>query len=399
MRILFLTQFFQPEPFFKALPFAKELLERGHEVEVLTGFPNYPGGNVYPGYKIRLWQKETMQGVRVNRVALYPSHDKSARKRFLNYASFALSSSLVGPWLVGRPDVIYVYHPPGTIGLPALVLRFLKRSRVVYDIQDLWPDTIASTGMFSGGAAMRLLDRWCRFVYRSADRVVVLSPGFKRVLIERGVSEDRIRVVYNWADVSAEHAEPEAGFEAKFVVLFAGTMGPAQALDTVLEAARLCKDPRVQFVFIGGGVDRDRLESRALEEEMSNVTFLPRRPMEQMPPLLAAANLLLVHLSDDPLFKITIPSKTQAYLASGKPLLMAVGGDAEALVLESGAGFTCRPEDARALVTEVERAASLPVEVLQEMGSRGKRYYDEKLSMNHGVTEMERIFAEVVGKT
>ncbi|MGH9645557.1 MAG: glycosyltransferase family 4 protein, partial [Bryobacteraceae bacterium] len=173
MKILLLSQFFTPEPFFKALPFAKGLARRGHRVEVLTGFPNYPGGRVYPGYHIRPWQREQMDGIPVTRVALYPSHDQSALRRAVNYASFAMSASLLGPFFAGRPDVVYVYHPPATAGLPACVLKLFKGVPFVYDIQDLWPDTIGTSGMMSSPAVFGAVARWCSFVYRHASHLTV----------------------------------------------------------------------------------------------------------------------------------------------------------------------------------------------------------------------------------
>ena len=164
MRILILSQFFDPEPIVKGLPFARELSRRGHAVEVLTGFPNYPGGKLYPGYRLRPWQREVLDGIPVHRVALYPSHDGSAVRRTANYASFALSAAVAGPFLVRKPDVVYVYHPPATVGLPALVFRALRGCPVVYDVQDLWPDSVASSRMVGSPWIIKALDRWCRLV-------------------------------------------------------------------------------------------------------------------------------------------------------------------------------------------------------------------------------------------
>lgn len=200
MRILILGQFFTPEPDFKGLPFAQALRDRGHEVEVLTGFPNYPGGRVYPGYRVRPWQREVMDGITVNRVALYPSHDRSTVRRAANYLSFALSAATLGPLLVRKPDVAYVYHPPATVGLPAIALRAWHGCPLVYDIQDLWPDTVFSSGMVRRRWIASALDRWCRLVYAHVDRLVVLSPGFRETLIARGVAAEKIDVIYNWAD-------------------------------------------------------------------------------------------------------------------------------------------------------------------------------------------------------
>jgi lipopolysaccharide/colanic/teichoic acid biosynthesis glycosyltransferase/glycosyltransferase involved in cell wall biosynthesis len=398
MRILILSQWFDPEPTFKGLAFARELVSRGHTVEVLTGFPNYPGGQLYPGYRVRPWKIESMEEIRVCRVALYPSHDRSAVGRILNYLSFAVASAILGSMLVHRPDVIYVYHPPGTIALPALVLRSWFSAPIVYDVQDLWPDTIAATGMLSNRLGLKLLDRLCRFVYRQADRVVVLSPGFRKILIERGVEASRIDVIYNWCNEPAPPGAPPVplGAAGDFVVLFAGTLGLAQALDAVLEAASLCRSqvPLARFVFMGSGVDSNRLERKAHEKQLDNVRFLPRQPMAAMDPILSAADVLLVHLKDDPLFRVTIPSKTQAYLAAGRPILMAVAGDAAELLKRSGAGLVCQAENPASIAEGVRRLFEAGQSHRAAMGLAGRDFYERELTLRAGVDKFDLVFRQ-----
>lgn len=406
MRILFLTQWFQPEPFFKGLPFAKALREKGHDVEVLTGFPNYPGGKVYPGYRVRLYQRETMDGIPVHRVALYPSHDNSALRRILNYLSFSLSAFLVGPWLVGKPDVIYVYNLV-TLGPPAFLLRLLFGSKIIIDIQDLWPESVANSKMIWNKAALNVLNRLCDWVYRGADRLTVLSPGFKKELTKRGAVPGKIEVIYNWCDeasimtdASSVGSVKPSEFTGKFVVLFAGAMGTAQGLDTLLDCAAGCKEalPDVHFVLIGGGVDRPRLQKRAEKIGLDNVTFLPPRPMEAMGEIFALADALLVHLKDDPLFRITIPSKTQAYLYSGKPIIMAMRGDAADLVRDAGAGVLCAPDNPQEMMTAIKALYEMPEIERLKMGEAGHRYYMNHLSFNQGVNQFERIMTTLAGK-
>jgi colanic acid biosynthesis glycosyl transferase WcaI len=398
VRILFLTQWFAPEPHFKGLPFALELQRRGHEVIVLTGFPNYPGGRLYPGYRLRLWQRETISGVPVVRVALYPSHSKSAVGRALNYLSFALSAALLGPFLVGPADVAYVYHPPATIGLPALCWRWLWRVPSVYDVQDLWPDTLAATGMLRSALLLSVIGVWSNFVYRRMEHVVVLSPGFRDSLIRRGVHPRCISVIYNWSpDAGSSGDAPLLSKEegcllgGRFNVLFAGNMGPAQALESVLMAAKLAYEtaPEIQFVFVGGGVALGELKAYARAEGIKNVVFLPRRSAAEMPALYSVSDALLVHLRDDPLFEITIPSKTQSYLAAGRPIVMAVRGDAAELVQRSGSGICCAPEDANSIVDAVLRLVSLPVGVRQQMGDSGREFYRKHLDLRGRVAEFE----------
>ena len=397
-RVLLLTQWFDPEPTFKGLLFAKALRDRGFDVEVLTGFPNYPGGEVYPGYKIRALQREFIDGIRIARVALYPSHNRSALGRVANYLSFAASASLYGIFGAARPDVIYAYHPPATTGIAAKLIGLVRRSATVLDIQDLWPDTLRATGMVGNRRLLAFVGAICRAIYACADRITVLSPGFKRLLEERGVPGTKLEVIYNWADESAmSDAEgelsphfPREGFR----VLFAGNMGAAQQLDVAIGAAEVLarRGREAKFVFLRGGIDVGRLADLARSKGLSNVTFLPAVPMKSVGAYLGNADALLVHLREDPLFEITIPSKTQAYMAAGKPVLMGVSGDAARLVDLSGGGVSFQPGNPDVMADAVEQLMALSPEELARMGERGRDFYLRELSLAAGVERFGRIF-------
>jgi colanic acid biosynthesis glycosyl transferase WcaI len=403
MRILMLTQWFDPEPFFKGIPFAKELSALGHDVEVLTGFPNYPGGKVYQGYRVRPFQRELIDGIRINRVALYPSHDKSRVRRAINYLSFALSATFIGTFLVSKADVAYVYHPPATIGLPALALKWFRKIPYVYDVQDLWPDTVGVSGMINSSIVFWLIDRWCRFVYRQSEKVVVLSPGFKRELQERGVRGEKIEVIYNWCNEESLDIQPrkselseELGLNETFNIMFAGNIGKAQGLESVLDAASIIEKrfPEIRFVFVGSGVELHSLKSKAQKMSLGNVLFLGRRSLEEIGEVLSLADVLLVHLKPDPLFQITIPSKTQTYMHVQKPILMAVSGDAASIVEEAGAGVSCVSGDARSIASAAERLYSMPKTQLEEMGKSGREYYKTHMSRSVSIKRFEDIFKE-----
>lgn len=400
IRVLLLTQWFDPEPTFKGLVFARELVRQGFEVEVLTGFPNYPGGKLYPGYRIKWLQREVIDGVQITRVPLYPNHDQSAIKRVFNYASFAASSLLYGLFMAKRADVIYAYHPPLTVGVTAGLLRLLRRIPVVYDVQDMWPDTLRATGMLNNARALGVVAAVCRWVYRRVDHIVVLSPGFKRLLAERGVPESKLEVIYNWADEAAL-AAPQGCVPSElaeggpaFHILFAGNMGKAQALDSVLKAASLLQErgSRVRWVMLGGGVEVPRLKQRAADMQLKNMVFLPPVPMAEVGAYLNVADALLVHLRKDPLFEITIPSKTQAYMAVGKPVLMAVDGDAADLVRQSSSGVVAESENPEALADAAESMASLNVDELASMGQRAQAYYRQHLALQVGVGRFGAVF-------
>jgi colanic acid biosynthesis glycosyl transferase WcaI len=200
MRILILSQWYLPEPDFKIHLLGRNLAQSGHQVTAITGFPNYPGGQLYPGYRIRWRQWEQRDGVRVLRVPLYPDHSWSGLRRILNYLSFALSASSIGAVLCGRADVMWVYHPPLTVGIPAWWISLLRRIPYVFNIHDMWPETLAATGMLPLSISAKWLGAIARFVYRRAAAITVVSPGFRRNLIEKGVPADKIHVIPNWAD-------------------------------------------------------------------------------------------------------------------------------------------------------------------------------------------------------
>lgn len=401
MRVLMLNQLFQPEPAFKGLPLAKALRELGHEVQVLTGLPNYPGGKVYPGYKVRLTQREWMDGIAVNRVVHYPSHDRSGLRRMANYLSFAAAAAVFGPTMVKPPEVIYAYNLI-TLAAAARRWRAQWRTKLVLDVQDLWPESVLGSGMMRSRLLTAFLTRWCLHEYRRADALVVLSPGFRRNLIERGIPAKRIEVIYNWCDEGAIGVPPQrvsnAEFPAdRFHVVFAGVMGVSQALDVVIDAAARLADsaPDVLFTLVGGGTEPPRLTGRAEAIGLSNVRLLPQRPMSAMGEVYAAADALLVHLRDDPLFAITIPSKVQVYLHAGRPILCGLRGDAAELVERAGAGVCFPPNNHEALAAAVLSLRALSPETRRIMGRRGKQFYDEHLSFRRGVAQLDAVFRRV----
>ena len=383
MRILTLSQWYAPEPDIKVHLLARDLKARGHSVTSITGFPNYPTGKIYPGYRLRWRQWEERDGVRVLRVLLYPDHGSSRLKRIVNYFSFAFSAALLGSLLGGPADVMWVYHPPLTVGIPAWWISLIRRVPFVYEIQDMWPETLAATGMMPSPRVARAVAAFAQLVYRRAAAITVLSPGFKRNLIGKGVPAEKIHVIPNWADEEVYHPVPrdeslarEFDLAGKFNIIYGGNLGAAQALDNVLDAAHLLRDlPQVQFVLIGDGMDETRLRRAAQTRGLSNVRLVGRQPSARMPDWFAWADALLIHLKRDPLFEITIPGKTMAYLACGRPILCAVAGDAAEIVRGAEAGLTCPPEDPGALAQAVRDLAAMPHTQREAMGQSGRRAF------------------------
>ena len=401
-RVIFLSQLYDPEPTVKGARFVEALQRMGFDVEALTGFPNYPGGTVYPGYRIQPLMRETLKGTKVTRVAIYPSHDKNAIKRIFCYFSFFLSSFFYLVFAAKKSDLIYVSYPSLTAGLAAVGAKLFRRTPVLLDIQDMWPDSLMATGMVKSDVFLGFVGWLCNLLYRRVDHITVQSEGFRRLLIERGVPEEKLTVILNWADETSEVPSPERaiGFDqdAYLRILFAGNMGPAQGLETVVDTAAILskKKCKATFYFLGSGLALNDLKAKAEMLKLQNVRFLPRVVLNEVQNYLAAADCLLVHLNSSPLFKITIPSKTQAYLYAGKPIIMAVEGDAADLVLKAGAGFCCLPADPQKLAETVVKMVDLTAQQRHDMGKAGRHFYEQELTMENYVRVLLKIIDDKI---
>lgn len=402
MRILYLAQFFEPEPMIKGASFVKALIARGHDVEVVTGFPNYPLGRLYEGYRLALHRKEMVEGVEIHRVPLYPSHGRSSLGRILNYLTYVVSATIYGIFAARRFDLIYAYPPP-TVGLAAAAIGFVRRRPFILDVQDLWPESVVKSGMTGTSRMARAIGVMCRFVYGRARRIVVQSRGIAARLIERGVPSEKIDVIFNWADEEAARANGTCdltryGFEGRFNVVYGGNFGSLQGLDTLIRAARLAADrvPELQLLLIGNGVERDRLV--ALREELgaANVRIEEGVPRSQVGDVFAAADVLAMHLIDDPLFEITIPQKTQFYMAMGKPVLIGARGEAAEFVTGAGAGVAVDPDNPSAMADAMVRLARLPAAESAAMGARGREAYRDQFSFDRAIAETDAAIGRAV---
>ena len=399
-----LTQLFQPEPnHLKGLSFAKEMIRLGHSVEVLTGFPNYPGGKIYAKYKQCWRMRELLDSVQVIRVPLFADHSKSGLKRMLCYLSLAFSACIPGIFLIKRPDVVHVYQGAATLSLPAIILRLFFGVPFVLDVQDLWPESVLGSGMLRFRSLSAILHWWCDLTYRLAAKIVVLSPGYKQTIVQRGVPPEKIEVVYNWSDDSQITAAEQQdntdpfGLNGYFNVVYAGNLGSLQALGSVVSAADLLKDefPELRLVFVGDGVDGERLKKTVDSQKIFNVKFIPRQPVARISSILKKSAVLLIHLRDDPLARIGIPQKTQAYLAAGRPIIMAMRGDAANLLKSANAGVTCEQENPESIAAAIRRLIRMSPAERDIMATNGRKYYVDYLSFSVGSTQMERILTRV----
>ncbi len=272
MRVGIVSHWYDPEPGAAAGPgtVARLLRDRGHDVQVLTGYPHYPTGKVLPGYRIRPYRREDLQGVTVHRAPIYPSHDAHPARRAANYLSFAASGAALAPYALRRVDVALVYSTPATAAIPAMSLKVLSHIPYALWVQDLWPDSVTSSGLLDDAASGRLegiLHRFCDHTYRDAGAVAAIAPGMVERIASRGISRSKLRLIPNWADeasfhpaVASEDTRREVGPLREFSVMYAGNFGEMQKLETVIEAANLLRDRTdIGFVLVGGGVQEQRL--------------------------------------------------------------------------------------------------------------------------------------------
>ena len=349
MRILIVSQYFWPENF-RVNDLAGEFAARGHEVTVLTGVPNYPSGKVFGEYTREPERFSRFGQVSVERIPMLPRGNGSIRL-MLNYASFALSASLLGAWrLRGKSfDVIFVFEPsPITVGLPAALMRRLKRAPVAFWVLDLWPETLQAIGAVRSQRILDAVGRLVSFIYRRCDVVLAQSRSFVPQILKYCPPGKRVEYFPSWSDAafdfSAVDPAPEVPVSnAAFNILFAGNIGEAQDFPAIIEAADLARDGGIRWLIVGDGRaapwTREEVQRRGLEER---VLFFGQHPVERMPSFFKHADALLVSLKDTPIFAMTIPGKLQAYLAAGIPVLAMLNGEGAAIVETAGAVFSCR---------------------------------------------------------
>jgi len=381
LRLLVISQYFWPESFI-INDLVQGLGERGFQVTVLTGIPNYPAGRFFPGYGLRVKRREDWHGVRVIRVPQIPRGQGSGLGLAANFLSFALAASLLGPLLCREPyDLILVFEPsPITVGLPALVMKKLSKAPIAFWVQDLWPESLSATGAVRSPWILKQVERLVRFIYRHCDLILAQSQAFFPSIASLGVPEERLRYLPNFAEDLYQPMQlpPDALEQAMlpkgFKVMFAGNLGKAQDFPTILKAAASLRDhPDIHWLILGDGRQRAWIEEeiKALGLQAS-VHLLGRHPKESMPRFFSLADALLVTLKKDPIFALTIPAKVQAYLACAKPIIAALDGEGARIVTEAKAGLAVPAENPEALAKAVLSLAAIDEGQRQAMGHNGR---------------------------
>ena len=406
LRVLVLTQYYWPESF-RITDLAQGLKARGHEVTVLTGMPNYPGGRLFAGYGAFRPASEAHDGIPIKRVPLVPRFSGRGWQLALNYFSFALSASVFGPLRCeGRYDAIFVFEPsPITVGIPAAVLRRVKRAPVLFWVQDLWPESLEATGAVRSRLVLGGVERLVRWIYRRCDRILVQSDGFVERVAAVGGEPARIRVFPNWAEALYRPVEvaPDAAERARlpvgFRVMFAGNIGAAQSFETILDAAERLRDEReLQWVVLGDGHQRPWVEAEIARRGLAgSVRLLGRHPMDKMPIYFALADALLVTLRKDPVFALTIPSKVQSYMACARPIVASLDGEGARVIEAARCGVTAPAGDAGALAEAVLAMYRMPRAERERMGARARAYYLEHFERERLLDRLEGWMSELAG--
>jgi colanic acid biosynthesis glycosyl transferase WcaI len=394
MKILYISQYFPPEmgaPAARAVELSRHWAAAGHQVTVLTGFPNHPSGVVPVEYRARfrrLVSREQMDGIGVVRSWLLPFPNRKAYERMLNYSSFCISAASTGLFL-SRPDVVIATSPQLLVGLAGWWLARWKRVPFVFEVRDLWPESLTAVGIGDGNSWLyRSLARIAGFLYRNSDRVAVVTPAFEDYLVEhRKVPREKISVIENGVETQIFAPQPatalrrELGVNEKFVVSYIGTMGMAHGLDTMIEAATRLRgsNPEIAFLVVGEGAEKERIAALARERDLDNVRFVDEQVREKIPAYICASDVCLVLLKKADLFKTVIPTKMLEFMSCARPVILGVDGQARSIVEAADAGIVIEPEDSAALVNAIRSLASNR-EMAGKLGRNGREHIVHEFS-------------------
>lgn len=383
MKFLVLTQYFAPEigaSQVRLASFCRELAAAGHDVEVVTAMPHHPAGKIFPDYRGNFYLIEEWEGLRVHRVWLYASN-RSNLRRLLTYASFCLTS-LFGLARAKKPDYIFVDSPPLFLGVPGWIAAKLWRVPLIFNVADLWPDSVRDLGVMNDGPLVTFAYRLERWIYRHATAVTAVTEGIRESLLGRkGLPPEKVLFLPNGVDTTLfrpsppnERLKKSLGLAGKNIVLYAGNHGYAGAVEQVLYAAHELRDnPCIHFLLIGEGPEKQKLKELASTLALTNVTFHDQVPLQAMPPYVSISDAAVVTLRKSQVMAGARPAKSFVMMAGGKPIVLAAEGEAARLIETAGAGVVVPPEDYQALAREI-RALLQDETRASQMGMNGRRF-------------------------
>jgi glycosyltransferase involved in cell wall biosynthesis len=400
VKILIISQYFWPENF-KINDLALGLKERGNEVTILTGKPNYPDGKFYPGYNFINRKVEYYQGIKVIRSPLIRRGNCSGVRLFINYISFAIFASFAAVFRLSKTaDAIFVYEPsPITVGIPALVYKYFSRAPIYFWIQDLWPESLIAAGDFKSKLILKLTDRLVRLIYRKSEVIFISSKSFKHSITEKGVDSEKIYYLPNWAediynepvgrDKDIAGLLPSKGFK----IMFAGNIGESQDFESIVNAAEKTSGyDDIHWIIVGDGRKKSWIEQEIRLKKMNNIHLIGRHPMRMMPSFFREADVMLVSLKDEPIFSLTVPAKIQTYLACGKPILAMINGEGADVIRESKSGYAVNAGDFNALADRVIEMYNMPKTNLDIMAKASKEFYLNNFNSKDLIDKLMSVF-------
>ena len=405
MKILFVSHYFPPEvnaPANRTHEHCRRWVLDGHEVTVITGVPNHPRGKIFEGYRNRWIQEETVDGIRVIRTWMYLTPNAGFLRRVANYLLFALTAILASS-RASRPDVVVATSPQFFVGVAGAIIARLKRRPFVLEVRDLWPKSIVELGQLRPGPILSLLEALERWVYRSAAGIVVNTLTFHDHITTRGVAGDSIELVYNGIDPAMFKPRPKNlallarhGLADRFTVAYVGTLGLAHGLTLLVDVAeRLAARSEIQFVLIGDGADREKLESEVARRGLRNFHMLGLQPRDAMPDWIASIDVLLVMLRDLPVFETVIPSKIFEFLAQERPVILAAKGEIRRMMAEADGALIIDPEVADQLVAAIEDVIARPNEA-RLRAAAGRRFVEAGFLRDDLARKMSAFLERVV---
>ena len=408
MRILLVSQHFWPESFI-INDLVSTLVSQGHQVKVVTGKPNYPDGEIYPGYTQSGIVNEVYEdSIQVSRVPLRPRYNGGALNLVFNYLSFVFSGLVYFPRLVKgqKFDVVFVFaNSPITQAIPAIYLKWRLKAHLAVWVQDLWPESLSATGFIRNKFILKLVGYMVKGIYAFSDTLLVQSKAFFEP-VSRYANKKKIvyypnSILVNKPRVSAELSdELITTLKNNFCVVFAGNIGKAQSIETILNAAhKLKEEKQIKFVIVGSGSMLDWSQSQKEMLGLSNVFFAGRYPVDMMPAIYQHASALLVTLKDEEIFSKTIPSKVQSYMAAKRPIIASLNGEGARVIKESGAGLSCNAEDSDALAQRVRGLYEMSENERSNMGEAGYAYFLKEFEMNHQAQRLIEILEQRISET
>lgn len=401
MKVLVITQYFWPENF-KINDVCMGLQERGYEVTVLTGKPNYPTGIFFKGYGFFRKQKEQWNGILVYRCPLFTRGKGGGIRLLVNYFSFAFFATLRLIFMGGKFDRIFVYEPsPVTVGIPMIYARWKYKAPSYFWVNDLWPESLTAAGGVTNRYMLRCVDKLTRYIYRHSTFVLAQSPAFIPYLLKQGVPENKI-VYYPQLTESFYRVIPKSEkfanfFPNGFNIVFAGNIGAAQGFDTLLAAAIQCREkcPQVNWVIIGDGRMKEEVKQRVTELGIQDCFhIIGSYPPRDMPFFFSHADALFIALKKSEIFALTIPTKLQTYMASGKPIIGSIDGIGASLIMESGSGIAVPAEDVDGLTKAVQVLAAYDKQALADMGKNARACFESQFERELLLDKLENVLAQ-----